>query len=132
MQLRPQIVRLFVVAAALIALTAPFLAAARTLADATASISPGGGDLHTAFTLRVQGLTPGDGVDIVLYDGAGTRFSYQQDGIEQAIVVDDSGNASLTVTPAIDLPGSVAGTWTAVFTVEETSYTATIQFLVSP
>lgn len=98
----------------------------------TASVDPGGGTLRTTFTFSVTGMTPGHGVLVTLTDGAGNRFTYQKDGVDQAIVVDTQGNASLQVTPATDLPGSMVGAWRAVFTEEETGYTATVPFDITP
>jgi len=109
----------------------PFLVSAHALADASASVTPGGGDMHTSFMLAAGGLQPGDAVQIVIFDAAGSRFTYQVNGVEQAIVVDSTGSASLTVTPATDTPGSQAGNWTAVFTEQETGFTATLHFDVS-
>lgn len=100
--------------------------AARAQGEAT--VSPPSGSLNLSFAFSVSGITPGHAIAIVLFDGAGNRFTYQQDGVDQAIVVDGNGVASLSVTPATDLPGAVAGAWRAVFTEEETGYVATIPF----
>lgn len=98
---------------------------------AMASVSPGDGDMRTAFTFSVTGMTPGHAVLIALYDNNGNRYTYQKDSVDQAIVVDDSGAASVQVTPGTDLPGSVAGAWRATFTEEETGYNATVPFSVA-
>jgi hypothetical protein len=101
-------------------------------AGGNATVSPDGGTMQTQFVFSVTGLTPGHGVDIVLYDDAGQRYTYQKDGVDQAIVVDDSGAAAITMVPGRDLPGSKPGNWRAVFLEEETGDTVTIPFTVSP
>jgi hypothetical protein len=82
----------------------------------------------TLYTFSVSGLLPGHGVTLALFDGAGSRFTYQKDGIDQAIVVDDSGNAAVTMMPGRDLGGAVPGAWKVVFFEEETGYSVTIPF----
>jgi hypothetical protein len=101
-------------------------------AGGSASVGPDSGSLFTQFTFSVSGLTPGHGVDIVLYDGADARFSYQQNGLDAAIVVDDNGNASIAMIPGRDLPGARPGNWKAIFLEEETGMTVTIPFTVAP
>ncbi len=101
-------------------------------AGGNATVAPDGGTMQTQFVFSVTGLTPGHGVDIVLYDDANQRYTYQKDGVDQAIVVDDSGAAAITMVPGRDLPGSRPGNWRAVFLEEETGNTVTIPFTVSP
>jgi hypothetical protein len=101
-------------------------------AGGNASVGPDSGSLFTQFTFSVNGLTPGHGVDIVLYDGDDNRFSYQQNGADAAIVVDDGGNASISMIPGRDLPGAKPGNWKAIFLEEETGMTVTIPFAVAP
>ncbi len=100
-------------------------------AGGNATVTPDGGTMQTQFVFSVTGLTPGHGVDIVLYDDADQRYTYQKDGVDQAIVVDDSGAAAITMVPGRDLPGSRPGNWRAVFLEEETGNTVTIPFTVS-
>jgi len=97
-----------------------------------ASVTPGDGDMRTAFVFAATGLTPGHAILITLYDSSGNRYTYQKDGVDQAIVVDDSGAVSLQVTPATDLPGSVPGEWQVYFMEEESGYTASVLFTVAP
>jgi hypothetical protein len=99
---------------------------------AAASVTPGDGDMRTGFVFAATGLTPGHAILITLYDSSGNRYTYQKDGVDQAIVVDDSGAVSLQVTPATDLPGSVPGDWQAYFMEEESGYTASVPFTVAP
>ncbi|HZQ34911.1 MAG TPA: hypothetical protein VFD32_03185 [Dehalococcoidia bacterium] len=101
-------------------------------AGGNATVSPDGGNMQTQFVFSVTGLTPGHGVDIVLYDAAEQRYTYQKDGVDQAIVVDDGGAAAITMVPGRDLPGSKPGNWRAVFLEEETGNTVTIPFTVAP
>lgn len=100
-------------------------------ADESAGITPDAGTLHTTFTFSVSGMTPGHGVSIAVYDAAGVRYTYQKDGVDQALVVDDAGNAAIQITPAIDLGDAAAGSWKAVFVEEETGNSVTILFDVS-
>jgi hypothetical protein len=105
----------------------------RAAADgAFATVTPEAGDLSTAFTFSVTGMTPGHAVSIVLFDSAGNRYTFQRDGVDQAIVIADDGTAAVQVRAATDLPGAVPGTWQVVFTEDETGYVATIPFDVSP
>ncbi len=99
---------------------------------AVATVTPDAGDFSTTFTFSVAGMTPGHAVSIVLFDSAGNRYSYQRDGVDQAIVVADDGTAAVQVRAGTDLPGSVPGSWRVIFTEEETGYAATIQFDISP
>ncbi|MHB8575990.1 MAG: hypothetical protein ACYDCQ_11740 [Dehalococcoidia bacterium] len=105
---------------------------ARADSTAMASVFPDSGTLSTNFTFSASGLTPGHAVDIALFDAVGNRYTYQKDGVDQGIIIDQSGNAALNVTPATDLSGPTAGPWRAVFQEEETGLTATIVFNVSP
>ncbi len=105
--------------------------AGRVHADENAAVAPDSGTLQTTYTFSVSGMTPGHGISIAVYDAAGMRYTYQKDGIDQAIVVDDNGNASLQITPATDLGGPAPGTWKAVFVEEETGNSVTIPFDVS-
>lgn len=123
--LRGAIVALLAVAAAL--LFAPHLARG----DEVASVSPGGGTMETLFTFSVSGMTPGHGIEISVIDGGGNRYTYQQNGVPQALIVGPDGTTAVSLVPARDLPGSVPGTWTVTFLEEETGYVATITFDVS-
>jgi hypothetical protein len=105
--------------------------AGRVRADESATISPDSGSLRTTFTFSVSGMTPGHGISIAVYDAAGVRYTYQKDGIDQAIIVDEGGNASLQITPATDLGDPASGTWKVVFVEEETGNSVTIPFAVS-
>ncbi len=100
-------------------------------AGGNATIAPDGGNMLTQFVFSVTGLTPGHGVDIVLYDDSEQRYTYQKDGVDQAIIVDDTGAAAITMVPGRDLPGSKPGQWRAVFFEEETGNTVTIPFVVT-
>lgn len=97
-----------------------------------ASVSPASGTMNTTFTFGVSGMTPGRGVDLMLIDGSGANFTYQQNGVPQALVVQVDGSTAVSVTPATDLPGSVPGSWNVTFTEEETGYNVTIPFDVTP
>lgn len=97
-----------------------------------ATVTPDSGTMSTSFTFSVSGMTPGNGIDIMLVDGAGAHFTYQQTGTAQALVVQDDGTASVSVTPGRDLPGAQPGAWTVTFTEEETGYFVTIPFDVGP
>ena len=101
-------------------------------AGGNATVAPDGGSMLTQFVFSVTGLTPGHGVDIVLFDDADQRYTYQKDGVDQAIVVDDNGAAAITMVPGRDLPGSKSGNWRAIFLEEETGDTVTIPFTVAP
>lgn len=100
-------------------------------ADESAGVAPDTGTLQTTFTFSVSGMTPGHGVSIAVYDAAGTRYTYQKDGIDQAVIVDDGGSASLQITPATDLGDPAPGSWKVVFVEEETGNSVTIPFDVS-
>lgn len=101
-------------------------------AGGNATVAPDGGSMQTQFVFSVTGLMPGHGVDIVLFDDAEQRYTYQKDGVDQAIVVDDTGAAAITMVPGRDLPGSKPGQWRVVFLEEETGNTVTIPFTVTP
>jgi hypothetical protein len=116
---------------AIACLLAGFAVFAPARADSAATVSPDAGDMQTLFIFSASGLTPGDGVIIAVFDAVGNRFSYQKGGVEQALVVDDSGAVAVALTPA-GLGGAMPGDWRAVFQEEETGYTATIPFSVTP
>jgi len=117
---------------ALLASVAALLFAPRLArGDQIASVSPGGGTMETLFTFSVSGMTPGHGIEISVIDGGGNRYTYQQNGVPQALIVGPDGTTAVSLVPARDLPGSVPGTWTATFLEEETGYVATITFDVS-
>ncbi|HLZ71755.1 MAG TPA: hypothetical protein VKV26_17770 [Dehalococcoidia bacterium] len=100
-------------------------------AGGNATVAPDGGNMTTQYVFSVTGLTPGHGVDIVLFDDAEQRYTYQKDGVDQAIIVDDTGAAAIVMVPGRDLPGSKPGQWRAVFYEEETGNTVTIPFAVA-
>jgi hypothetical protein len=100
-------------------------------ADGVATVSPASGSLYVQYTFSVSGLTPGNTVSIDLYDGAGTRFTYQKNGVDQVFVVGDDGTVSVSIVPATDLDNPVSGTWRAVFQEQETGANVTIQFEVT-
>lgn len=101
-------------------------------AGGNASVAPDAGNMLTSYTFSVSGLNPGNGVDIVIFDAAESRFTYQKDGVDQAIVVDQNGNAAIAIVPGRDLPGAKPGGWRVVFTEEESGNVVTLTFTVSP
>jgi hypothetical protein len=99
--------------------------------DEVATIAPDSGSMSTSFTFSVSGMTPGHGVEITVIDGTGNRFTYQQNGTPQALVVGPDGSTAVALVPGRDLPGSQPGGWTVTFTEEESGNVATIPFSVS-
>lgn len=118
---------------ALILLFATALLGATHIArgDQVATVAPDSGTLATTFTFSVSGMTPGHGIEITVLDGAGNRFTYQQNGVPQALIVGPDGTTAVSLVPGRDLPGAVPGNWTANFTEEETGYVASIPFTVT-
>ena len=118
---------------ALVLLLAATLFGATRIAkgDQVATVAPDSGTMATTFTFSVSGMTPGHGIEITVIDGVGNRFTYQQNGVPQALVVGPDGTTAVSLVPGRDLPGAQSGSWTVAFTEEETGYVATIPFDVA-
>lgn len=100
-------------------------------ADGVATVSPVEGGVNDTFTFSVTGLTPGNTVRITITDAAGTSYQIaDSSGNPLVLVVQDDGSVTDTLTPAMDTPSAMPGSWTALFEEVETGASATINFTV--
>lgn len=87
----------------------------------TITVTPDSGNQDETFTINGSGFVPGTELEEAYFAPDGARYTHRLNGERTVVVTGADGAFSVSVHPAVDFQGALAGAWTIEFCIRDTS-----------